>query len=176
MCPPRSLYRNGVLLMLPSSTPQSLRAVFESSFSSGPAAISGAWSTTSVVITIMWVAFDSAAIFLISKVVEHHFAWAVRAIATAERVVVDRNRVTAAGVSAEIDCGLQLVSLLRGQEAAEAIQLQIEYDPQPPFHCGSADKAPKSLVQRLTEASKATIDARRAVVEQLRKGARSNRP
>ena len=98
------------------------------------------------------------------------------AIPTPARVVVDRNRVSAAGVSAGIDCGLQLVSLLRGQEAAEAIQLQIEYDPQPPFHCGSADKAPKSLVQRLTEASKATIDARRAVVEQLCKGGRSKGP
>jgi cyclohexyl-isocyanide hydratase len=44
-------------------------------------------------------------------------------IPTAERVVVDRNRITAAGVSAGIDCALQLVSLLRGQEAAQVIQL-----------------------------------------------------
>src|SRR6266567_3035420 len=86
------------------------------------------------------------------------------AIPTAERVVVDRNLVTAAGVSAGIDCALYLVSLLRGQEAAEAIQLQIEYDPQPPFQCGSANKAPKSLVQRLTEASRATIEARRTAL------------
>jgi putative intracellular protease/amidase len=57
------------------------------------------------------------------------------AIPTRERVVIDRNRITAAGVSAGIDCALRLVSLLCGQEATEAIQLQIEYDPQPPFNC-----------------------------------------
>ncbi len=91
------------------------------------------------------------------------------AIPTPERVVIDRNRITAAGVSAGIDCALHLVSLLRGEEAAEAIQLQIEYDPQPPFHCGSANKAPRALVQRLTEASRATIDARRTTIERLSK-------
>lgn len=89
------------------------------------------------------------------------------AIPTRARVVIDRNRITAAGVSAGIDCALQLVSLLRGQEAAEAIQLQIEYDPQPPFRCGSIDTAPESLVRRLTEASKAKLDARRATVQRL---------
>jgi len=91
------------------------------------------------------------------------------AIPTPERVVIDRNRITAAGVSAGIDCALHLVSLLRGKEAAEAIQLQIEYDPQPPFHCGCANRAPRGLVERLTEASRATIDARRTTVERLSK-------
>jgi cyclohexyl-isocyanide hydratase len=91
------------------------------------------------------------------------------AIPTRERVVIDRNRITAAGVSAGIDCALRLVSLLCGQEAAEAIQLQIEYDPQPPFNCGSPSTAPKALVQRLTEASKATVEARRATVQRLSK-------
>lgn len=91
------------------------------------------------------------------------------AIPTQERVVIDRNRVTAAGVSAGIDCALHLVALLRGQETAEAIQLQIEYDPQPPSRCGSPNTAPKILVQRLVEASKATLDARRATVQRLSK-------
>lgn len=90
-------------------------------------------------------------------------------IPTPERVVTDRNRITAAGVSAGIDCALYVASLLRGQEAAEAIQLQIEYDPQPPFHCGSAKTAPQSLVQRLMETSKATIDARREMVKRISK-------
>ena len=89
------------------------------------------------------------------------------AIPTHERVVIDRNRITAAGVSAGIDCALQLVALLRGQQAAEAIQLQIEYDPQPPFNCGSPDRAPNCLVRHLTEASKATLDARRATVQRF---------
>jgi len=86
------------------------------------------------------------------------------AIPVSERVVVDRNRITAAGVSAGIDCALQLVSLLRGEKAAKAIQLQMEYDPQPPFDCGSPNKAPAWLVQAVTEAAASTIEARRALV------------
>ena len=89
------------------------------------------------------------------------------AIPTRERVVIDRNRVTAAGVSAGVDCALHLVSLLRGREAAQAIQLQIEYDPQPPFDCGSTHKAPEWLVRKLTERGKPTFEARREVVERI---------
>jgi len=91
------------------------------------------------------------------------------AIPTNERVVIDRNRITAAGVSAGIDCALKLVSLLRGQETAEEIQLQIEYDPQPPFNCGSPSTAPKALVQRLIEASRSTLNARQATIERISK-------
>jgi len=89
------------------------------------------------------------------------------AIPTAERVVVDRNRITGAGVSAGIDCALQLVALLRGQEAAQAIQLQIEYDPRPPFDCGSPRKAPDWLVNRLKAWAKGTIAARRELVNRI---------
>ena len=91
------------------------------------------------------------------------------AFPTAERVVVDRNRITGAGVSAGIDCALCIVSLLRGREAAEAIQLQIEYDPQPPFDCGSPQKAPELLVQRLRQKAKPTFEARREVIERIAK-------
>lgn len=60
---------------------------------------------------------------------------------TAERVVHRGKVVTAAGVSAGIDMALQLVGLISGQEIAEAIQLGIEYDPQPPYDSGSPVKA-----------------------------------
>jgi transcriptional regulator GlxA family with amidase domain len=65
------------------------------------------------------------------------------AIATAERVVehLDRRIITAAGVSSGIDMALRLVELLVDRTAAEAAQLMIEYDPQPPFDCGSMAKA-----------------------------------
>ena len=96
-----------------------------------------------------------------------HLLEPLGAIPTAERVVVDRNRITGAGVSAGIDCALQLVALLRGQEAAQAIQLQIEYDPRPPFDCGSPRKAPDWLVSRLKESAKSTITARREVVNRI---------
>jgi cyclohexyl-isocyanide hydratase len=91
------------------------------------------------------------------------------AIPTRERVVIDRNRVTAAGVSAGIDCAFHLVALLRGQETAQSIQLQLEYDPQPPFDCGSMSKAPEWLVQRITERAQPLIEARRLVAERISK-------
>jgi putative intracellular protease/amidase len=68
---------------------------------------------------------------------------------TSQRVVVDGKVVTAAGVSAGIDMGLTLAALLAGGDAAKAIQLGIEYDPQPPFDAGSPDKAPAEIVQFL---------------------------
>ncbi len=61
----------------------------------------------------------------------------------AERVVTDRNRVTGGGVTAGIDFGLVLVQALAGEQTAREIQLQIEYEPQPPFggSPGTADPA-----------------------------------
>lgn len=57
-----------------------------------------------------------------------------------QRVVVDRNRITAGGVTAGIDFGLRLVEQFRGARSARAIQLTGEYDPDPPF-AGSPEKA-----------------------------------
>ena len=61
------------------------------------------------------------------------------AMPVADRVVehVDQRIITAAGVSSGIDMALRLVELLVDRTAAEAAQLMIEYDPQPPFSCGS---------------------------------------
>lgn len=64
------------------------------------------------------------------------------AIPLNERVVWDGNLVTGGGVTAGIDLGLQMVGALRGKEYAEAIQLQAEYDPAPPYNSGSPEKAP----------------------------------
>lgn len=63
------------------------------------------------------------------------------AIPTKGRVVTDRNRITGGGVTAGIDFGLKLVSLLTSRVYAEAVQLYLEYDPQPPFNAGSPEKA-----------------------------------
>lgn len=65
----------------------------------------------------------------------------------AERIVRDGNVITAAGVSAGIDLGLMLAAGIAGEEMAKAIQLGIEYDPQPPFDAGSPAKAPAQLVE-----------------------------
>jgi putative intracellular protease/amidase len=63
-----------------------------------------------------------------------------------ERVVVRGKIVTAAGVSAGIDMALRLAQLEAGDDIAMAIQLILEYDPQPPFDSGSPDRAPDQVL------------------------------
>jgi transcriptional regulator GlxA family with amidase domain len=63
------------------------------------------------------------------------------------RFVVDGKMITSAGVTAGIDMALHLVSLEAGPEVAQAIQLGIEYDPDPPFDCGLPKKAPAEIVE-----------------------------
>jgi transcriptional regulator GlxA family with amidase domain len=65
-----------------------------------------------------------------------------------QRVVRQGKIITAAGVSAGIDMALQLVALEAGEEAAKAIQLTMEYDPQPPFNSGSIAKASPATIER----------------------------
>jgi transcriptional regulator GlxA family with amidase domain len=69
------------------------------------------------------------------------------------RFVEDGKIVTAAGVSAGIDMALHLVGREVGPEVAQAIQLGIEYDPQPPFDAGSPEKAPAPIVELVTSVS-----------------------
>jgi transcriptional regulator GlxA family with amidase domain len=66
---------------------------------------------------------------------------------TSRRVVEQGKVITAAGVSSGIDMALLLAARLAGDEVAQAIQLAIEYDPEPPFDTGSTEKAPDELVQ-----------------------------
>jgi transcriptional regulator GlxA family with amidase domain len=75
------------------------------------------------------------------------------AIPTPQRVVehLDRRIITAAGVSSGIDMALRLVELLVDRTAAQAAQLMIEYDPQPPFDCGSLAGSTDEIVARVVE-------------------------
>ncbi|WP_085810517.1 DJ-1/PfpI family protein [Sphingomonas sp. TZW2008] len=80
-----------------------------------------------------------------------HWAWRdmltlFGATPVAERVVVDRNRVTGGGVTAGIDFALTLTALIRGEEHARMVQLSLEYDPAPPFDAGSPERAGEALV------------------------------
>jgi cyclohexyl-isocyanide hydratase len=82
-----------------------------------------------------------------------------------ERVVDDGAVVTAAGVSAGIDMALWLAMELAGRAVAERIQLQIEYDPQPPFDAGSAVRADIRIVAEghaAAEAARSELVARAA--------------
>lgn len=69
----------------------------------------------------------------------------------AERVVVEGNVITAAGVSAGIDMALKLAAIEAGEDEARALQLVIEYDPDPPFDSGSLEKADAETRRRATE-------------------------
>ncbi|HYX78524.1 MAG TPA: DJ-1/PfpI family protein [Solirubrobacterales bacterium] len=74
----------------------------------------------------------------------------------AQRVVEDGKVITAAGVSAGIDMSLTLASHLAGERAAQAIQLGIEYDPQPPFDSGSPHKAPPEVIEMVRAAERSS--------------------
>lgn len=65
------------------------------------------------------------------------------------RVVIDRNRITGAGVTSGIDFALTLGSELFGESVAKEVQLMIEYNPKPPFTSGHPDLAPPSLVKKV---------------------------
>lgn len=71
------------------------------------------------------------------------------------RWVEDGKIVTAAGVTAGIDMALHLVGREAGPEVAQAVQLGIEYDPDPPFDAGSPEKAPAEIVELVTSVSRA---------------------
>lgn len=94
--------------------------------------------------------------------------WTVRhlvsefgAIPSADRVCIDRNRITGGGVTAGIDFALTLASFLRGRAEAEAIELTIEYAPEPPFGAGRPDIAPLATVERITTARAAIVERAR---------------
>ena len=89
------------------------------------------------------------------------------AIPVSEKVVVDGNIVTGAGVTSGIDFALRLAAILEGEEVAREIQLQIEYDPAPPFDSGSPQTAAPETVAAV-KARLAKLGAeRRALAERV---------
>jgi transcriptional regulator GlxA family with amidase domain len=80
------------------------------------------------------------------------------AVPVPERVVEHGKIVTAAGVSSGIDMALCLVQRINGDEVAQAVQLGIEYDPEPPLDAGSPEKAPEPVVELVTAAFAAQDD------------------
>ena len=68
-----------------------------------------------------------------------------------ERYIQDGKFITSAGVSAGIDMALYLVSKIAGDQTAMMFQLAIEYDPKPPFNCGSPDKVPKAMLDKFNK-------------------------
>ena len=89
------------------------------------------------------------------------------AVPTKERVVVDGNVVTGAGVASGIDFALTLASILEGEAVAREIQLQIEYDPDPPFDGGSPKTARPETIAALSSRLSKLNEERRTVATRV---------
>jgi cyclohexyl-isocyanide hydratase len=81
-----------------------------------------------------------------------------------ERVVRDGNVMTGGGITAGIDFALTLAAELVGRDAAQLIQLQMEYAPAPPFDAGSPDTAPAAIVAQARERAKPNHEQRAQIV------------
>lgn len=84
-----------------------------------------------------------------------------------QRVVIDRNRITGAGVTSGIDFGLTLLSQLRGEAIAQMAQLMMEYRPDPPFNAGHPDSAPSEIVQSLLQLGEPLLTAFQKQTDQI---------
>ncbi|OBI77066.1 DJ-1/PfpI family protein [Mycobacterium asiaticum] len=113
--------------------------IFTTSVCTGALLLGGAGLLDGLTATTHWAAVDElnnlGARYVPERVVEH----------------LPQRIITAAGVSSGIDMALRLVELLVDREAAQAIQLLIEYDPQPPFDAGSVAKADDATRARAAE-------------------------
>ncbi len=87
------------------------------------------------------------------------------AIPVSERVVIDGNVITGGGVTAGIDFGLKVAAEVAGENVAKSIQLQLEYDPQPPFKSGHPRSADPALVAKLRKLAEPMQAGRRKNAE-----------
>ena len=97
----------------------------------------------------------------------HHLLGYFGAIPVDERVVVDGNLVTTAGVTAGIDGALRVASMLRGEDVAQNIQLFLEYAPEPPFNSGTPATAPTRIVDAARAAAAAMVATRLATAKRI---------
>ncbi len=102
--------------------------------------------------------------------------WAVRhllplfgAVAVDARVVVDEKLTSTAGVSAGLDGALSVAAAVRGEEAAQAIGLFMEYAPQPPFDSGTPAKAPSAVVEDVRRRTQSITARREATARRIAK-------
>jgi cyclohexyl-isocyanide hydratase len=91
------------------------------------------------------------------------------AIPVREKVVVDGTIVTGAGVTSGIDFALRLAAILEGEQVAREIQLQIEYDPAPPFKSGSPKTAAPAILEAVNARLAKLNEERRLVAARVEK-------
>lgn len=89
------------------------------------------------------------------------------AIPTEGRVVTDGNIITAGGVTAGIDFGLSVLAALINEDAAQTVQLALEYAPAPPFQAGTPETAPAAVVEMARARLAETLNNRREIVRRL---------
>ena len=98
----------------------------------------------------------------------HDLLSTFNAIPVRERVVQDGNLITGGGVTAGIDFALAVVAALRGQPAAEAVQLALEYAPSPPFHAGQPKLAPTAVLRAVESRTQALYEERAQILQRWR--------
>ena len=89
------------------------------------------------------------------------------AIPTQGRIVRDGNLITAGGVTAGIDFGLAVVAELAGRSEAEAIQLNLEYAPEPPFNAGTTESASPDVLAEARQRGAASRQARETIIARI---------
>jgi cyclohexyl-isocyanide hydratase len=154
ICVPGGVGVNAVMEdqeMLDFLRAQAAQARFVTSVCTGALALGAAGLLRGYRATTHWMALD--------------FLRAFGAEPVLERVAIDRNRITGGGVTAGIDFGLVIAQELCGEASARAIQLQIEYDPAPPFDSGSPRVADPALVERVRVVAAAHQEQRSRIVE-----------
>lgn len=97
----------------------------------------------------------------------HHLLPLFGATPDGARVVVDGKLITTAGVTAGIDGALRLAALLRGEDAARAIQLYMQYAPEPPFDSGTPETAPPRVLEAARQSFAAITQQREATARRI---------
>lgn len=128
---------------------QAAGSSFITSVCTGSLVLAAAGLLTGYRATCHWLSIDQLAYF--------------GAIPVKERVVIDRNRITGAGVTSGIDFALTLAAQLFGERRAKSVQLAMEYDPKPPFAGGTPATADAEVVRSLRAASAAFQQEREEV-------------
>jgi cyclohexyl-isocyanide hydratase len=99
----------------------------------------------------------------------HHFLERFGAIPIHQRVVVDGNYVSTAGVTAGYDGALRVAAILRGEDVARQIQLYLQYVPEPPFDSGDPGTASADVLAATRTMMSKLIEERRLLIDRITK-------
>jgi cyclohexyl-isocyanide hydratase len=156
LCIPGGVGVNALLQDTPTLTfirQQALTARYVTSVCTGALLLGAAGLLRGKQATTHWASLDLLAAF--------------GAIAVNARVVRDENLLTGGGVTAGIDFALTLVAELAGQTAAEAIQLNLEYKPAPPFNAGTPETASPEVLTMVRARLETSMADRKAIIAAL---------